>query len=444
MMSRLRLIIVCIVAPVLLPVSLAVGQVVQELSLKDCIRLAEQQNTSWQQLDNLELIRKQRLKMARTGLIPQISASAGANELIQNSTVVFTDNLLPTSEVNGARTSGTQASVNASFGLMNFGQTIMNVRSVRYRQDAERMRNIGERNTVVLTIAQAYYDCVANDEMLMAVRQQMQASENVMTIAQKRLALGETDSTDYYQAMISYNVDFNALRSLEIARKQRLDDLKILIGSEISSEIILKSNILLLEGGMENENLPNLTVKALESEWSGMKVDQKASLWNIIPELSLYGGYGYSNQSFQNGVVRRNTAVGPSYGISVSYDFGGAKNAIHERKVRQMEADNLMLQIKEQSSRVKSEQEILKQSIGQHRMNMESSQTVLNLSERTLKNTLLKYEHGAVTLTELRTAQAQRLNAKIEFKRAIIDYNLAQLNLLSKMNKLTNWESILP
>lgn len=443
-MRGLRLIIVSIVVPVLLPVSLVVGQAADALSLRDCLQLAQQRNTSIQQFDNLEIIRKQRLKMVQTALIPQLSASAGMNELIQNSTVVFTDNLLPTSEINGARTSGTQASINASLGLMNFGQTIMNVRSTKHLLESERLKDLEQRNAIILLISQAYYACVVNNEMYEAVEEQKQASENVMGIAQKKMSLGETDSTDYYQAIINYNEDLNALESIKIVQKQSRDELKILIGLDVSGDINLKPNILLVVTKGENIDEPDLGVQALKSDRDRSEAQKKAALWSIIPEVSLFGGYGYSNQSFQNGVVQRNTAIGPSYGLSLSYDLGGAKNAVHQRKISHVQADNLRMQIEEESNRVKSEREVLSKSIEQHRKKMESCQIMLSLSERTLKNVLLKYKLGAVTLTELRTAQAQHLRSKIEYKSVIVDYNLSQLNLLSKMNKLMDWESTLP
>jgi outer membrane protein TolC len=387
------------------------------------------------------LIREQNRKILQTGLLPEISVSSNVNQFVQNSTVVFADNILPTSQVNGAQTYGLSAAISSNFNLMDFSQTISDLKAQRYADQASSWKNVEEKNAIIILVCKNYFDCVISQELTSAAKDKVENSEYILETSKLKLEIGEADSLEYYQTLINYEQDKNSSLIIDILYQENINNLKLLLGIESSALLSLDTNILTKsEIDFMNRSLfysdSTMTVKVIDNELKRLKVERYSIFLNLLPQVSIFAGYGYSNQTMQNGIVEQNRALGYSYGVNVSYNIGLAKNTIHRKKVLQLEEDNLSIELNDQQLFSQNRYDLLRLELNRLIQQNASNNALLKLSERSMQNALIGYEIGTATLTDFRLSQNQYLNSRIEYKRTQSDYLICLLELLGLSNSL--------
>ncbi len=414
------------------------------LTLEDCLEKTIDKNSDFLSIQNMEIIREQNRKILKTALFPELSFSSDINQFVQNSKVVFTDNILPVSEITGARTSGMTASVNTGLNLVDWGQTVVQLKAQNYSYQAQNIKDNQSKNEIILMVCKTYFDCLISQEIGRVVYEKIENSQQIMSLAALKVEIGASDSLEYYQALINYEQDVNSGILVNSMLVESKNNLKILVGLGFTNEFNLDNSLLNINDLKLNSSSvwdPETTLQliSLENDLLEIQKLEKANRWDILPDISLFAGYGFSNQTFQNGIVQQNTALGFSYGLSVNYRFGSVKNTIHQNNVLKIQESNKILQINNQKNVEQNEFNSLQLRIEQLSLLTKSSQTVMIMTQRTLKNSMLNYELGSMTLTDLRFTQDQYLNSKIELNRVLADYFICHLELYAQTNNLEEW-----
>ena len=415
------------------------AQTPKKLSLEDCLNLAFDQNSGFNTIKNLELIREQNRKIIQTGLFPEISVSSNISQFVENRTVVFRDDILPISQVNGAGTYGLSSAINSNFNLMNFGKTIKALKTQRYADQVNRWKSVEEKNTIIIMLCKSYFDCVISQELSFVMKEKVKSSELVLDISKLKLEIGELDSLEYYQALINYEQDKNSNLMIDFLFKENLDKLKVLLGIKNTDSFYLDTLIL---SKNRTDKLPlfysdsTIRIRSIVNDLKRVKQERNINFFDLIPNMSAFAGYGYSNQTMQNGIVAQNRALGYSYGLNVSYNFGQVKNTIHKRKILQLETDNLNFNLNDQQMISQNRFDLLSLKLNQLNKKNISNDALLDLSAKSLRKVLKSYEMGTVTLTDVRLSQNQYLNTKIENKRTQSDYFICYIELLGLSNSL--------
>ena len=221
--------------------------------------------------------------------------------------------------------------------------------------------------------------------------------------------------------------------------KENLDKLKVLLGIKNTDSFYLDTLIL---SKNRTDKLPlfysdsTIRIRSIVNDLKRVKQERNINFFDLIPNMSAFSGYGYSNQTMQNGIVAQNRALGYSYGLNVSYNFGQVKNTIHKRKILQLETDNLNFNLNDQQMISQNRFDLLSLKLNQLNKKNISNDALLDLSAKSLRKVLKSYEMGTVTLTDVRLSQNQYLNTKIENKRTQSDYFICYIELLGLSNSL--------
>lgn len=411
------------------------------LTLSDCLLRAFDQNSGFHTIKNLEIIRKQNQRIQNTALFPQLSLSSNLNQYVQNSKVIFIENLLPPSEINGAKTFSLTANFNSNMNLTSFGQALVEIKAQRYADKANYSRDVTIKNNIILLVCQTYFDCLLNQEVHAACKDKMEVSKSIVEISRQKIELGATDSLEYYQALIQYQQDVTTFRSTQSLLTKALNSLKLLLNISNETNLSLDTSIFIkpqkktiLKSTIKQDS--SVLISSLYNDLNELKIRTQGSYWQMLPNLSLFAGYGYSNQTFQNGIVQQNSALGFSYGINITYNFGTVKNAVHQTQILKTQSANLQLEIEKQKTEVLNKHEDLFLKSKELEQAILSNQLIKQMALLTLERSIKAYKLGSASLADVRASQNQLLNANLKLKRSISDLFICKIELAALYQSL--------
>lgn len=408
------------------------------LTLKQCIEQTIENNTDFKSIENRQRINELNKKIQRTDLFPDFGIATNLNQFIQNSTVIFTNDILPQSTINGARTNSSNASINSTINISRIGHTIGQLKATDYSNASYSELSTQEKNNVLQLVCETYFLCVYNEQLEKVLTKKIQASEKVLEIAHQKLNLGEIDSIEYYQAYINLQKDINERTSISSLKSSFYNRLSTLLNLPTNAQVKLDTvlPILHIQNLNATNNKKSFEEVALENELLEINHQRKSMTWNMLPNLSLLSGYGYQNQTFQNGIVRQNSALGLSYGISLDYQFGGIKNAIQQKKILALEEQNIQLELMHSSQVTQNEKELLAKESEELTAILKTQKDILRLAKVKLTNEITGYTMGKNSLIEVRIAQDQFLQAQIDLYQSSINLRLSELKQIALFHNL--------
>lgn len=405
----------------------------ESLTLWDCLAISSEKNIDIRSLEMLSKINAEELKMTRTGLLPDISANANISEAIQDSRIRFIDDIIPPSEITGARTNGQSMSLNANLNFTSFAASIATNKAGRFNALAQENSRIDEQNRILLGVANAYLDALIRTETQTIFLHQVESSETLFRIAEHQIRLGVMDSATYYQAMVNLEEDNLSKAELEIQASYFTRELLRLIGSD-KKEVVL-DELTVFNVAEEPYVMSAIDSSAVlrqkQAEIQALKYTKRAGQINYLPSLSAFAAYGFSNQTFQNGIVVQSTYLGPSYGLGITYQLASVKQAKHQVAIAKIQSDMALEQLLDAELRLKNELDRMNTEIEQLKIAIEVKEKLAEIAEMNLVAGLAGFEVGRYSIFELRAFQMSVLQAKLEAKASITDLVYKQLEKLA-------------
>ncbi|GEM_PF-6865833 len=400
------------------------AQVSRQLSLEACVQNMVRCDINVTSLENLELISRLNKRIQQTGLLPSLSASGSYNQFIQNSSISYIDNILPTSTILNARSTLLSGSATASIDVTGLGRSIYAVRAAHYDTKDQKLETIQQKNALVLQVADLYTNCILSELTVEQLYKRVEDSKRLLQIASTNLTSGAGDSASFLMANINLENDKIAFQEASLAFAQLKESFSILLGLPISSELSfesLESTILHLPSKEEHVPSSSMDLLRLEFQLKQSINLKRSTFFNLFPSISFFGGYSLSDQRFQNGIFAQNKAFGPTYGLGVSYSLGQVKNAIHQSRIQGLTAENLSLQLSRQRMQKQAELNHLDRTSKHLLSTYDSRLSIAQASRSAFEKIEMRYEAGKINISEVRNSQNQLLLAEIALTQTLRD-----------------------
>lgn len=326
-----------------------------------------------------------------------------------------------------------------------FNQSVfMGLKAARTTREFYLLNQELTENQVVEKVASAYYQ----------VYQAQKALENV----EKNLALTEkTFATieGLYQSGLAKKVDLDrtsvAVNNLKSAQQQAFNSvqlaenaLKFMVGMPMEQEISLPNETfkpnydLVFEKGNNSERIE---IQVLEKQKSLLEINEKVQKAAYYPSLALQGNYGWLGMGPKNPLFygESNNVFWSDYssislGLNIPIFAGFGTKA----KVRQaqIELKSLEADLKDTRLAMDLAYENAKNQLTNSLLTIETQQSNVKLAEDVLANTQNNYAQGLATLTDLLDAERSLANAQNSYVNAVLQYKLAEIEVLKAQGKL--------
>ena len=424
----------------------------KELTLKDAIRYALE-NKADAEKARLEVTKSEyKIQEVRANALPNISASGGMvynpklqATYIDGSTFAFPG--MPASNEPIKMEMGQKWSANAEAKLTQvlFNQTVfMGLKAARTTREFYMLNQQLTENEIIEKVAQAYYQVYQTRQTLENIESNLALTEKTANVVKGLNQSGLSKKIDVDRTTVAVN-------NLKSARQQALNGvqlsenaLKYMIGMPMSEVITLpkegfEANYdLAFEKGNSNTRIE---LQVLEKQKQLLDLNTKVQRAALYPSLALQATYGYLSMGPKTPIIygKKDKVYGADYsaitlGVNIPIFSGfGTRAKIHQA---QIESQALEATLKDTRLAMDLAYENAHSQLTNNLLTIDSQKENVKLAEEVLLNTQNNYQQGLASLTDLLEAERSLSDAKNNYTNALLDYKLAEIQLLKSQGKL--------
>jgi len=424
----------------------------KELTLKDAIRYALE-NKADAEKARLEVTKSEyKIQEVRANALPNISASGGMvynpklqATYIDASTFAFPG--MPASNEPIKMEMGQKWSANAEAKLTQvlFNQTVfMGLKAARTTREFYMLNQQLTENEIIEKVAQAYYQVYQTRQTLENIESNLALTEKTANVVKGLNQSGLSKKIDVDRTTVAVN-------NLKSARQQALNGvqlsenaLKYMIGMPMSEVITLpkegfEANYdLAFEKGNSNTRIE---LQVLEKQKQLLDLNTKVQRAALYPSLALQATYGYLSMGPKTPIIygKKDKVYGADYsaitlGVNIPIFSGfGTRAKIHQA---QIESQALEATLKDTRLAMDLAYENAHSQLTNNLLTIDSQKENVKLAEEVLLNTQNNYQQGLASLTDLLEAERSLSDAKNNYTNALLDYKLAEIQLLKSQGKL--------
>lgn len=392
------------------------------LSLDDCIKLALEHNPSIETAKQNAAVYKTKIGQARSNYVPEFSISSGysKNNALMNSTMPKSFDRNTNNYVLG--------SISASQLLYDFGKTSANVNVQKMNYKSSEADLSSKINNVIFSVKEAYY------YLLLTLDQEKVTEESVL---QYDLLLEQAQA--FYDIGIKAKIDVTIARTnlskvtLSLIKAQNAVSLaKVKLNKAMgllrSPEYSLNESLTFNTFEINSDDLWDTAYKSrpevisaqaqLEVAKSLRKLSKKA----VIPELKANGQYSIGGEDF---TADKGWSAGINLEIPTFNPYKTKKlvdeaKATEQREIASLEEVKQNIYIEVQQSYISYVES--KQSVPVSEQSVKQAQENYELASG-------RYKAGLGTPIEFKEAEVMHRNAKMDYLKALYNYNVAIANI---------------
>lgn len=420
---------------------------VKTLTLKDAISYA---------LENKADAKKSKLKVensdyliseAKSKALPQIGISGGlTNNAILQTTVV------DAAAFGGPEGSKVQLALGqkwtstAAIGLNQalFDQSVfIGLKAAKSTKEFYQINDQLTEEQLIEKVANAYYQVYITRQNLKNLESNFESTAKVKNIINGQYTNGLARKIDLDRVSVKLNNIASSKLQVKNAVELQENALKFFIGMPIETAINLPETEFEVtpHALLSKSDVTSLTqYQLLLKQEQLLEYQKKATKASLYPSLSLTGNYGFLGQGSQvPWFVKPNAAYWSDYaniGLNLKVPvFTGfaVKSKIQQADVslRSLKEDlndtKLALELDQQNAKKQIENSI--ENINQQKENA-------NLAQQVRDNTNNNYIQGLATLTDLLDSDNALIEAKNNYTSALLDYKLAEIQLIKSKGEL--------
>lgn len=435
---------------IVLILTFAIGvsaQEVKTLTLKDAITYALENKADAKkaklQVENGEY----EIQEVRSRALPQISANGSLNY----------NPILQTTVIDGAGFGAPGTTIQAAFGQKWSSGAGISLNQALYDQSvfvglkaAKSTREFYQINAqlteeqIIEKVANAYYQVYVTRQNLNVLENNLKNTNKVKAIIQGQYDNGLAKKIDLDRTLVRIS-NINAQRQQTInAVALQENSLKFLIGMPIETAISIPETEFEVTPTALSQT-PDTTSRTeyllLKKNQQLLEFQKKSIQAAFYPTLSLTGSYNYIGQGPEMPWFKK-----PSDGVYWS-DYAAIGLNLHVpiftglgTKAKVSQADNKLKSIKVDLAETKLaldlEYENARTQIDNSIISIKNQKENAQLAQEVLTNTNNNYIQGLASLTDLLEAENELVAAQNNYTRALLDYKLAEIQLIKSKGEL--------
>ncbi|WP_195715273.1 TolC family protein [Ancylomarina sp. 16SWW S1-10-2] len=373
---------------------------------------------------DLKVAKKKVWEAISTGL-PQVSASADYSKNLD-----ITVSLLPAEFFGG---------VAGEYTPVKFGQTYAGSASIKVDQkifDGSYIVGLGAAKVFVQlsqntktkseievkdAVAQAYYNVLVARENYKTIEENLTITKKTLFETKAYYENGFREELDVDQVMLMFKRTENQLSNAKRAISNALIMLKFTMGYEIDKEIELKNDLetfitplRISKNDQTNLDLENhIDYKIVDTQLKAQKLIVRNEQAGYLPNLSAFYNYGKNTSTDVSNIYKSNvpwyksSMIGLSLNVPIFTGFN-RRSKIKQEKINYKKMENLKYNT-EQS--IKKNLSISHNSLVNAKANYENDLKGLEIARRIYDKTLIKFNEGVSTSTDLSNIEEQYLNS---------------------------------
>ena len=427
------------------------AQQTKAISLKDAVNYALENQADAKkaklQIENSEYL----IQEVRAGALPNLSANGSItyNPILQQTAIPAGDfpGMPASDEPFLLLAMGQKWNSVAGLSLTQniFDQTVFTgLKAAKTTREFYQINAQLTEEQVIERVATAYYNVFVQKEKLETIDSSYVNVSKSRDIIKSLFDNGLAKEIDLDRVNVQLmNLSTNRQQLLNAVKIQE-NTLKFYMGMAIAQPIELVDNefsadAILLSDEVDVENRTEMKVKKKQEELLVLQKEARKAAY--YPTLSLTAGYNYMGQGerfpigsgLDNGVYWSDfSSIGLNLKVPIFSGFA--------TKARVSQADielrTLQEDIKNTELSLDLEYQNAKSQIENNLVAVDNQQENVNLAQKVVNNTQNNYRLGLATLTDLLEAQNALVDAKNNYSNVVLEYKLAEVQLMKSKGEL--------
>ncbi|MDR2122457.1 MAG: TolC family protein [Flavobacteriaceae bacterium] len=441
-MKFLKIVLLCLLCTVTVPLSAE-----DRITLKEAIEYAlhnkAESKKAMLDIENSEY----QIRQAKSGIYPALNASAnlGYSPILQETAIPGEMFGQPGEVVMASFGQKWNSSLGVSLSQNIFNQAVFTgLKAARTTREFYQINAQLTDEQVIERVATAYYNVFIQKEQLAIINSSYATTQKVRDIIKNLLDNGLARRIDLDRTEVQLTNIGSTRQQLINAVQIQENALKFYMGMPVAQPIELAEEDFeirpaLLENEIAVENLTALRVLKKQEEL--LILQKEAAKARYYPILSLSANYNYAGQSnvFPIGKGKSDgvywsdySAIGLSLQIPVFNGFS-IKSTVSQSEIS---IKKLQEDINDTRLGLELEYQNAKSQIENNLATIESQKENVALAQKVLDDTQNNYMQGLANLTDLLNAQDSLVQAKNNLSNAILQYKLAEIQLLKSKGEL--------
>ena len=410
--------------------SLATNSWCAPLSLQDCLQRAHSNNPSLKSAAWDSRIAEENSRAANASTYPRVDVNAGYTMQLESQAIKAGGGTTETQEPDFAF-----IGVAASYTLYDFGRRDARIRQAKAYTEAASHNFLFSRGDVTLQVIEAYFRILEASGLIQAASEEVAQITEHRRVAQVMFEEGTVTRNDVLQAEVRLASALQKKLVVTNIHENGWLLLNFLTGSEPGFRGELDAATTLNIGNKAStgavDNLVNRhDIKAQKQILEAREFEVRENQENYIPEIYTRLGMDY----VQNDKVREQAIFSATLGIRVNLFDGYASHAAREKAVKQRSKQLDAVRLTEKRALLESTTASNDAAVAKERIT--ASEAAIRQSEENLRINKERYQERVGIASEVLDAQTLVTQTKIDYYRALYDYQTAIARLQNALGEL--------
>lgn len=318
-----------------------------------------------------------------------------------------------------------------SYDLFTGFRRLNDVRSARLSVRAENARLRQSEFQTLFTVKQAYFNAVANREVVRVEADRVRRQEDQLDFVQQQVRLGRATRSDLLRSQVDLNNARLALLNAENATRTGYFQLAEILGVDEPVAPVEQATLEAEPLAFTRERLVETalrmgpTVTSAEAVAEAAEAAIAASRSSYLPDLTFSGGWAWSNEEFPPSDRSWSLSLRGSYPL-----FNGFQR---ETQVWRAQTEAEVARAQERAARLalRADVDAAYSTARSAEVGIDLARQSVELSREDLRVTQERYRLGLATILDLQSAQITLQQSEVELIDRQFDYQLGLAQLES-------------
>lgn len=382
--------------------------------------------------------------IGNAGMLPRIDVVANQNNSILNTELKFFSG--ETAGADNAQSSSLGAFVQLNWTVFDGFNMFATKAQLNEIENLGKYEMLFRMELVAAEIASVYYRLVQETKYKEILHQTLELSNNNLELSETRFSLGSESELERLNTLVVRNQDSSAYMRQVLLIKNLKADLNILLGRapDLAFEIeeaIPYSDVLIYDDLKSDLSIQNNAMLAARAQANAMHkgIEQARSVF--YPRIDLFGAYNYNTQQNEVGILQNFQSIGPSFGVSLSWNIFNGFSNLAEVRTRKMMFENAeynrkQVDLEAQAAlyRAYNDYEMWRDILKLEQINLEAARENVRVAKA-------KLDLGGLNEVEFRVIQLISLDAEFRLFLAEYQVRVAEIELIRLSGRLAKFLS---
>ena len=335
--------------------------------------------------------------------------------------------------------------------LFTYNRTKVELEEVELEYERSLLSYLLQKLSLEKSVKTNFFEVYSRQMQLNIDKEEQKNNEESYEIIKNKVEGGLLAVEELYQAEVNLATSRSSVYSSELNLQNSLDNFKVLIGMEITEELLIMADIEVDSVGIDEDiaiehalaNRMELRQKQILIEKSLFSLQDAKTTNEFAGSVS--AAFGLQGTNEQMDLLFNNPTQTPSIGVTFSipiFDWGERKSRIKAAEAN-LKSTEIDLEV-EKIDIVKNVRQVMR-SITNLENQIDIQRKSVKNAELTYNINLERYRNGDLTSLDLGIYQDQLSSKKLELTQAIINYKLELLELkIQTLYDFENQVSIIP